>query len=229
MSFIVNSSIGRKLVMSISGFALIFFLLFHMSMNFVAIIDDVLGTEGYNAICGFLGANWYAVVASIGLAALVLVHFIYAIVLTIQNKKARGNQRYAYSKKPAEVEWASQNMFVLGLIVIGFMMLHLSQFWYKMQFAELAGVENEIAAATDGLAWIKFYFSQTWVVIAYIIWLGALWFHLSHGFWSAFQTIGWDGKVWFNRLRVISIIVSTIICIGFACVPLYFYAVSLIA
>ena len=222
MSFIVNSSIGRKLVMSISGFALIFFLLFHMSMNFVAIIDDVLGTEGYNAICGFLGANWYAVVASMGLAFLVLVHFIYAIVLTIQNKKARGNQRYAYSKKPAEVEWASQNMFVLGLIVIGFMMLHLSQFWYKMQLNELLHVDTSVNPHDGSYLVIKT-FQNPIMVALYVVWLVALWFHLTHGFWSAMQTIGINNAVWFNRWKVIGNVFTTIICLGFAFVAVTLY------
>ena len=131
--WLLNSSVGKKVIMSVSGIALVLFLLFHMSMNLVAIFSG----EAYNAICEFLGANWYALVATAGLAALVIVHFVYAIILTLQNKKARGGQAYAYTAKPKEVEWASQNMFVLGVIVILGMGLHLYNFWANMQLVEV--------------------------------------------------------------------------------------------
>ena len=98
--WLLNSSVGKKVIMSVSGIALVLFLLFHMSMNLVAIFSG----EAYNMICEFLGANWYALVATAGLAALVIVHFVYAIILTLQNKKARGGQAYAYTAKPKEVE-----------------------------------------------------------------------------------------------------------------------------
>ena len=87
--WLFKSSVGRKVVMSVTGAALVLFLLFHMSMNLVAIIS----TDGYNAICEFLGANWYALGGTAGLAALVVLHFVYAFILTLQNRKARGSQR----------------------------------------------------------------------------------------------------------------------------------------
>ena len=86
-----NSSIGRKVVMSVTGIALVLFLTFHMAMNLVALFS----AEGYNMVCEFLGANWYALVATVGLAALFVIHIIYAFWLTIQNRAARGNERYA--------------------------------------------------------------------------------------------------------------------------------------
>ena len=89
------SSITKKLIMAITGGALVLFLLFHGSMNIVAIISK----EGYNMICEFLGANWYALVATAGLAALMVFHLIYAFVLSFQNYRARGKQRYAVVEK----------------------------------------------------------------------------------------------------------------------------------
>ncbi|MBR5600742.1 MAG: succinate dehydrogenase/fumarate reductase cytochrome b subunit, partial [Bacteroidaceae bacterium] len=128
-----KSSVGRKVVMSVTGVALVLFLLFHMSMNLVAIIS----ADGYNAICEFLGANWYALVATAGLALLVVLHFVFAFILTIQNRKARGSQRYAVAERPKGVSWASQNMLVLGIIVILGMGLHLFNFWANMQLPEV--------------------------------------------------------------------------------------------
>ena len=88
--WLCDSSIGRKVVMSVTGIALVLFLTFHASMNVVALFS----AEGYNMICEFLGSNWYAVAATLALAALVVIHIIYAFWLTMQNRKARGNNRY---------------------------------------------------------------------------------------------------------------------------------------
>lgn len=131
--WLTNSSIGRKVIMSVSGIALILFLTFHGCMNLVALFS----AEGYNMVCEMLGANWYAVAATGALAVLIAIHFIYAIILTLQNRKARGNNRYAVTSKPEKVEWASQNMFVLGIIIVLGLLLHLFNFWYNMMFAEL--------------------------------------------------------------------------------------------
>lgn len=214
--------------MSISGIFLVLFLLFHMSMNVAAVFSE----EAYNTICAFLGANWYAVVATLILAAGVVIHIVYALILTLQNRKARGNDRYAVNAKPQKVEWASQNMFVLGLIILLFLGLHISQFWYKMMFAELTG-HHEVAlgsmmvSPTDGAAFLRYYFSNIIVVVLYLIWFVAIWFHLTHGVWSAFHTIGWNNSVWMNRWKTISYVVSTLIFVCFALVTIVFYVKSL--
>ena len=219
--WLTSSSIGRKVIMSVSGIALILFLTFHGCMNVVALFS----AEGYNWICEMLGANWYAVVATIGLAALVALHFVYAIILTLQNKKARGNSKYQVTDRPAKVEWASQNMFVLGVIVILGMLLHLYNFWYNMMFAELVGAETLYAA--DGAYWIAQTFSCPVYTVLYLVWLVALWFHLTHGFWSALQTLGWSGKIWFNRWKCIGNVYATVIILMFAAVVICFQARAL--
>ena len=223
--WLLNSSIGKKLIMSISGLFLVLFLLFHLSMNVAAVFSG----EAYNMVCSLLGSNWYAVAATLVLAAGVVIHFVYAIILTLQNRKARGNDRYAINARPKGVEWASQNMFVLGLIVILFMLLHFSQFWYKMMFAELIG-HHEVALGSamvspqDGAAFINCYFQGNAVItVLYLIWYVALWFHLTHGFWSAIQTIGWNNTIWMNRWECISKIVATIICGLFAIITIIFF------
>ena len=112
-----DSSIGRKFIMSISGLFLVLFLLFHGSMNLCLVIDDLCGTQAYNWICVMLGANWYALAGTLVLALGVLVHFCYAFILTIQNRAARGNDRYAVEARQEGVDWASKNMLALGIIV----------------------------------------------------------------------------------------------------------------
>ncbi len=215
--WLINSSIGRKLVMSITGIALILFLTFHMSMNVVALFS----ADAYNMICGLLGANWYAVAATLVLAALAVIHILYAFILTIQNRRARGNNSYDVTVKPAKVEWASQNMLVLGLVVLVGLVIHLCNLWAKMMFVDLTGIGNE-ELSTNGAYWIRYTFSCPVYTVIYIVWIVALWFHLSHGFWSALQTIGWNGKVWFTRWKVISICYTTLLCLGFVAVVVAF-------
>ncbi len=201
--------------MAVSGVARVLFLTFHMCMNVVALFSG----DAYNMICKALGANWYAVAATCALAALAVIHILYAFILTIQNRKARGNSRYDITEKPAKVEWASQNMLVLGLVVIIGLVIHLYNFWAKMMLVDLIGCGAE-ELSTNGAYWIQYTFSQPAYVVIYLIWLVALWFHLTHGFWSANQTFGWNGKVWFCRWKVISIAYSTLLFVGFAVVVL---------
>ncbi len=210
-----NSSIGRKVVMSVTGVALVLFLTFHMSMNLVVLFSE----DAYNKVCEFLGANWYAMVATVALAALFVIHIIYAFWLTMMNRNARGSERYAVTQKPKNVEWASQNMLVLGIIVILGLILHLANFWYKMQYAEIIGDHflGEYGPA-NGAEYIAGIFSQPVYVILYLIWLIALWFHLTHGFWSALQTLGWSNKIWFERWKRIGNVYSTLVVLGFATV-----------
>ena len=204
--WLINSSIGRKVVMSVTGIALILFLTFHCCMNVAALFSG----EAYNTICELLGANWYAVVATLGLAALAVIHIVYAFILTAQNRRARGNKRYEVTAKPEKVEWASQNMLVLGIVIVLGLLLHLFNFWFNMMFAELTGMTVAHNPA-DGFAFIQDTFANPVFVVLYIIWLVALWFHLTHGFWSALQTLGWNGKVWFCRWKVIGMVYTTIL------------------
>lgn len=215
--WLIKSSIGRKVVMSVTGIALVLFLTFHACMNVAAFFSG----EAYNTICELLGANWYAVAATVALTALVAIHFVYAFILTMQNRSARGSNRYAVTDRPKKVEWASQNMLVLGLIVILGLLLHLFNFWHNMMFAELTGITVAHDPA-DGVAYIQDTFSNPVYVVLYLVWLAALWFHLSHGFWSALQTLGWNGKVWFERWKCIGNVYTTLLILCFAFVVLTF-------
>jgi len=221
--WLINSSIGRKLIMSISGTFLILFLLFHATMNIVVLISP----DAYNTICEFLGANWYAIVGTLVLAGGFVIHIFYATFLTLLNLRARGKQRYAVVDSQKGVSWASKNMFVLGLIICGFLALHIYQFWSKMQFVELTGLGDHHLAA-DGAYWVNYWFSQPIFAALYIVWLAALWFHLTHGVWSLMQSLGLNNKIWFPRLKVISNIVATIIVLMFMAVPIGFYIKSLV-
>ena len=215
--WLINSPIGRKVVMSVTGICLILFLTFHACMNVVALFSG----KAYNMICELLGANWYAVVATLGLAFLAVCHIVFAFWLTMQNRKARGSERYAVTERRPEVSWASQNMLVLGIIILLGLLLHLFNFWYNMMFAELLGTSFGHLPG-DGFAFIIDTFSNPVYVVLYIIWLCAIWFHLTHGFWSAMQTLGISGKVWLCRWKMIGFIYVTLLMLGFLVVVLAF-------
>jgi len=221
--WLIDSSIGRKLIMSITGIFLVLFLIFHGTMNFVVLFS----ADAYNAIANFLGANWYALIGTKILALGFVVHILYALYVTFQNQKARGSMSYAVKNNQKSVEWASQNMLVLGIIILGFMGLHLFQFWSKMQLVEIShklGCENagNLELAKDGAYWVRHYFENPYYSVLYIVWLSALWFHLTHGVWSALQTIGASNNIWLPRIKVISNILATIIILMFISIPVYF-------
>lgn len=204
--------------MSLTGICLILFLTFHCCMNVVAFFSG----DAYNMICEFLGSNWYAVAGTLGLAALAVVHIVYAFILTIQNRRARGNERYDVSASHETVSWASQNMLVLGLIILVGLVLHLYNFWGHMMFAELAHIQVAHDPA-DGFAWILETFSCPVYSVLYLVWIVALWFHLSHGFWSSLHTLGISGKIWFKRWHTIGIVYVTILMGVFAFLVLAFW------
>ena len=236
--WLTDSSIGRKLVMSITGTCLVLFLLFHASMNLTLIFSE----DAYNWICRMLGANWYALIGTAGLALLVLLHFVFAIILTVQNRRARGNDRYAIEDRQKGVDWESQNMLVLGIVVAGFLVLHLANFWFKMQFQEVTGLKTGAFDPQNGAAYVKYLFTglydpaqvvnpelltmPDWAhplyCCLYLVWLLAIWFHLTHGVWSALHTMGLSSNIWLPRIKVSGNIVATIVVLMFAAVVVYY-------
>lgn len=223
--WLTSSSIGRKLIMSITGACLVLFVTFHVLMNSVAI----LWPTAYNAVCAFLGANWYALIACAGLALLFVVHILYALVLTMQNRNARGNNRYAVTSTPKSVEWSSKNMLLLGFVVVVFMAVHFVQFWYKMQFQEIMGEhfyameDGTLVPVTAGTVFIQLAFKEWWTLVIYLVGFAALWLHMNHGFWSMFQSAGWNNATWLPRLKKVSCAWTTVVIGLFAIQAVWFY------
>lgn len=213
--FIINSSIGRKLIMSLSGLFLIVFLLVHLTINSLLLI----GPEAFQAGCEFMEQPIILIMVPL-LAAGFIVHILFAIWLTLQNMKARGNVAYASGKKSETTSWASKNMLVLGTIVLGFIGLHLVHFWAKMQLQHFTGGDAVIASEAYEL--VRITFSNPLIGAGYLVWYFALWFHLTHGFWSALQTVGFSNSVWYPRIRTIANVFATIICVGFAVITAFF-------
>ena len=231
MANILTSSTGKKLIMSISGLFLIVFLLLHVSINLFSVIDLFTGSYGspdglFKAGCDFMSLPIVTVMVPV-LALGFFIHIFYGCYLTWTNLRSRGGYcRYAVSSKAKTDSWASRNMIVLGIIILGFIAFHLTHFWADMQLKEFTGQEM-----SDPYALLDRTFGVWWVAILYLVWFGAIWFHLTHGFWSAFQTVGLNNNIWLKRLKVLSYIVATLFFLGFAsvtvavCIHNYFPAI----
>lgn len=222
MANILTSSIGKKLIMSISGLFLILFLLLHGTINFFAVIDAVNGTFGseeglFKAGCDFMALPIVTIMVPV-LALGFAIHIIYAVYLTACNICSRGGYlRYEVASKAKTESWASKNMFALGIIVLGFIAFHLTHFWAHMQLPELTGIGE---LEENPYVLLENTFGTWWMTGLYIVWFGALWFHLTHGFWSALQTIGWNNMIWMKRWNVIGYIFATIIFLLFTSVAI---------
>ena len=211
------SSITKKLIMSISGLFLIVFLLLHMTINLFSVIDSFAGTYGaadglFQKGCDFMALPIVTIMVPV-LAAGFLVHIAYALILSYGNFKARGTERYAVANKTKAESWAAKNMLVLGVVVLGIVVFHLNHFWADMQLAEFQGHHAE-----NPYTLLNATFQNGWMVVIYVIWFAALGFHLQHGFWSAFQSIGMSNKIWEKRLLCIGRVFVGIIVLGFSAV-----------
>lgn len=231
--FIFNSSIGKKFIQSISGAFLVIFMLLHSTINFFSVIDAFTGKFGAVAVddklfsagdglfklgCDFMSTPFISLMVPV-LALGFLVHIAYGCWLSYQNMKARGPQKYAVASKAAADSWSSRNMLVLGIVILGVIFFHLTHFWAKMQLPELLGI-NEANYVDNPYTLLTLTFGSWWVLLIYLVWFVAVWLHLCHGFWSMLQTVGWNGTVWFKRIKVIGVVVSSLICLMFVSVAI---------
>ena len=216
MANIFKTSIGKKLIMSISGLFLIIFLCVHAGVNLLYLFGD----EWFQKGCDFMSLGIVTAIVPV-LALGFVVHIVWAFVLYYQNYKARGKERYAVATKTKTEDWASRNMIVLGLLVLIGLTLHLTDFWAHMQYKELIGHEAE-----KGPELMTATFGNVWVYILYIVWFIVLWFHLTHGFWSALHTIGFSNDKWIKRLKVIGILFATLLVAIFIAVATKGYMVA---
>ena len=223
-----TSSIGKKFFQSITGAFLIIFLLLHGTINFFSVIDSFRGTYGmvandealfskgdglFKLGCDFMSTPFIDIMVPI-LALGFVAHIFYGCWLTYKNVKARGGmKRYEVPSKAAADSWSAKNMFVLGIVILGLIFFHLSHFWAKMQLPEMFGIGN---FENNPYLLLNATFGKWWMLLIYLIWFAAIWLHLVHGFWSMFQTVGWNNQTWFKRLKVIGVIVASLIIFLFA-------------
>ncbi len=183
----LSSSLGKKIIMALTGLFLILFLAVHLIGNLQLLKDD--GGQAFNIYAEFMSTNPLIQTVSKGNFAFILIHVIWALILTIINRKARGVAGYAVTSSKSSI-WASRNMGILGTAILLFLVIHLKHFWAEMHFGSVPVVNIDGKEVRDLAGIVDYWFHVNWYVAIYVVSMVALGFHLWHGFASAFQTLG---------------------------------------
>jgi len=210
-----TSSIGKKLVMGFTGLFLITFLIVHCYVN--AQIFWMDGGVKFDEAAHFMGTNPVIRIVEIGLVAGFLLHIIQGLMLWAQNSKKR-NTRYAVYKTSQTSKWYSRSMGLLGTLVLLFLVIHTSKFWIPNRASQFAG-HGELPLYSK----MHFAFDTPLMVAIYILGCLSLAFHLVHGFYSAFQTLGMGTPKYKKMIRNTGIAFSIIVPLIFALMPVAFY------
>lgn len=216
----MSSTLGKKLIMALTGLFLIIFLVVHLSGNLQLLVDD----EGraFNIYAKFMTTNPLIKTTSFLLYASFLIHIIWALILTINNKKSRPIG-YAKVRPSKNSTWSSRNMGLLGTIILIFLVIHMKDFWYVMHWGPITSTVYDGQEYRNLYSTVEAAFSQWWYVAIYVVSMLALMFHLYHGFSSAFQTLGLN-HVKYNRLiKVVGTLFAIIVPAMFAVIPIIFY------
>ena len=221
-SFLV-SSIGQKIVMALTGFFLMLFLVVHLVGNLQLLKSD--GGEAFNTYTYFMTHNPLIKTVSYLLYATIVLHTIQGIIITRYNKKAAGLKRYI-KKSTASSDFAARNMAWLGILIFIFIVLHLKDFWYVMKFTDklsMVKYPNHPEEVKDLYSMVAVEFKEIWVIVLYSLSMVVLAFHLLHGFASSFRTVGVHHPKYLRIIKFVGKFYAFLIPIGFAIIPIVFY------
>ena len=211
-----TSSIGKKLVMGITGLFLISFLVVHVSVNSMLFLND--GGESFNTAAHFMSHNIIIRIMEVVLFAGLIAHTVQGLILTKQNNSKRP-VKYAVNPGNATSKWYSRSMGILGSLLLMFLIIHLSHFWVETKEALYLNGDAPMNSYEE----VKETFSQLWVVIVYVLGVISLGWHLIHGFSSAFQTLGLNHKKYTPIIKMLGVAFSVIVPLVFAAMPIYFF------
>lgn len=215
----LKSSIGKKFIMGATGLFLITFLIVHCFINMLIFFND--GGETFNKGAEFMGTNWLIRAMEIVLFGGLILHMVQALVLTLENRKARPIQ-YEKVNGIANSKWYSRSMGLLGTLILMFLIIHLKHFWVLSRFTDhIAHNEYEKLAGQETLfREMQEVFENPLVVVVYVLAMISLAYHLMHGFQSAFQTLGLNHRKYTPMIKKTGIIFSIVISILFAAMPI---------
>ena len=211
-----TASIGKKFAMGLTGLFLISFLIVHAGVNSCIFVND--NGDTFNSAAHFMSHNWVIHIMEIGLFAGLILHIIQGLLLWKQNKAARP-VKYNVSDANKNSTWYSRSMGLLGTLLLFFLIIHISKFFLETKIALYGSGDAE----HNLYASMKEEFSKWWIVVIYIAGVTSLFWHLLHGFSSAFQTMGINHKRYTPLIKTIGIGYTVIICLLFASMPLAFY------
>jgi succinate dehydrogenase / fumarate reductase cytochrome b subunit len=213
-----SSSIGKKLIMGITGLFLILFLIVHVFLNSLIFFND--GGVTFNTGAHFMANNWIIRAGEIVLFVGLLAHIYQGFRLTFENQAARPVKYAAYNGK-ANSKWYSRSMGLLGTLLLIFLIVHLANFWVVSRFT---GIPTEDALGQEDLyAVMVKAFQNPLIVLLYVLSMFSLAYHLLHGFASAFQTLGWNHKRYTPLIKGLGFWYSILIAVLFAAMPIAIY------
>jgi succinate dehydrogenase / fumarate reductase cytochrome b subunit len=221
-----RSSVGKKVFVAITGLMLFGFVIVHLLGNLTLFIPD--GGEAFNHYAHFLEGllhGWLIIVFEIGLIAAFLVHAIYAITVALIDKQKARPQKYAVVKNAggkSRKSLASRSMILTGPIILIFVILHVRMF----KFADHPMVTYHGTEMKDLYTVVDQAFAVPWIVGAYVAVMILLGFHLWHGVWSAFQSMGWNSDRHITVLNRLSWAAGIILALGFLVLPVYMFFTS---
>lgn len=204
--------------MSLSGLFLVVFVFVHLLLNSFLLFDS--SGDLFNAGAHFMALPVIKYGLQPVLAGGFIIHIIYAIILTLQNQKARPD-KYSSQNLSKSSTWMSRNMFVLGGLVIVFVAIHMTHFFVPIQ---ITGNVHDDAELVKGL--FKHETLGLVYTILYVFAAILLGLHLAHGFWSAFQSVGFSNKLWRPRLEKVAYAYAIFIALGFTIIPLYLHFIA---
>lgn len=223
MNWIINmlsSTLGKKLLMSLTGLFLISFLTIHLIGNLSIFSND--NGLAFNAYAALMSTNPLIGAVSYLLYAGIILHVVIAIILYFSNKSARP-VKYKVEKAKENSSWSSRSMTLLGMLVLAFILLHLKDFWWQYKHDGGYVFVEDANGNKDIYALVVQQFKTPLGLISYLTGLVALYFHLSHGFQSSFQTLGLEHHKYTPAIKVIGLAYAIIVPIAFASMPVYIY------
>lgn len=211
-----SSSLGRKVVMALTGIFLILFLAVHLAGNLQLLKDD--GGQAFNVYAHFMGHNPLVQFISKGNFAFILLHIIWGAMLTFKNRQARGPEGYANTNKRSA--WASRNMGILGTMILIFLVVHIRHFYAEAHFGNLPTKVYDGMEVQDLYTQVSYWFSKDWYVALYVVCMVALGFHLWHGFASTFQSLGLNHLKYNGLINFVGKAFAVVVPALFAWIPI---------
>ncbi len=208
-----STSVGKKVQMALTGLFLVLFLLVHCYVN----AQIWFGAEAFNEAAHFMGTNIIIRITEVGLFAFLILHIVQGLRIWMRNRSKRSS-RYAVKSGNATSAWYSRSMGILGSLILIFLVVHISAFWAPNRWAQTT-TGHEL----DLYVMMREAFANPIVVVVYVLGCFSLAWHLVHGFYSAFQTLGLATNKYKSMIKAIGIGFSIIIPLIFAMMPISFY------
>lgn len=221
----LQSSVGKKFIMGLSGLALVGFILMHLLGNSTLYLKDSTLFNAY--VHKLYSFGNFLLVAEFGLVALFLVHIFAAFRVTFSNKAARP-EKYDLQKSkkgPSKNNITSRNMIVSGVILLGFLIFHIYQFRFGPGMEQGYVTEVNGEPSRDLFKLVVEQFQNPLIVAIYVGVMLFLGMHLRHGFWSAFQSLGAMNPRLTKPIYCLGLLIALVFAAGFLFIPIWIYFV----